>query len=611
MSWILEESGLPTEASVDRLANTFLSGNGHLGLRGTLDEHGADRKAGLLINGLYDQVPGKWREPVNAPYPMAFRVSVDSAVLDAGTARVVSHAQGLDFRYGIQTRTTRFAVGGTEVTFSSRRWVSRIHPRLVQAEWTLKVDGPLTLEVVTGIEAGVWDLNGPHLEGFTPVQSGSSLGLTCRTRETQTPVTVAEVVETPVGVPRVEADTKGIRSCWTVAALPGQVYRWRKLAVVDGVSVLEGLAHRGFDALEAGHRAAWDQVWAVADVTIEGDAEAQKALRYSLYQLLTTAPVPLASPQGAALAGLSIPARGVSGQVYKGAVFWDTEIFMVPFFLNSFPETARTLLKYRVDTLQGALAKAAEEGYSGAFYAWESQDGGRDACTLFNVNDVFTGRPLRTFFRDKQIHISADVALALGDYWKATGDRSLLDEGGAGVIFACARFFLSWMVWSPDRERYELHDVTGPDEYHERVNNDYWTNFTARKTLALALEVGAVVGIPREDGLLVRVAEVLGKFYLPQPDPKTGVIPQFDGYHRLEDATPVLLKGRQKHPHEYWGCGDGLARWTQVIKQADVVLTLALHPGDHPEQVRRANWEFYEPRTEHGSSLSACAYAIS
>jgi len=296
--------------------------------------------------------------------------------------------------------------------------------------------------------------------------------------------------------------------------------------------------------------------------------------------------------------------------VYKGAVFWDTEVFMLPFFLNAFPRQARALVEYRIHGLPGARAKAAEEGHRGAFYAWESQDGGREACTLFNVNDVLTGRPLRTFFRDKQIHISADVALAVASYVRATGDRSLLggpQGGGLEVVFECARFLLSWAVWRPDRERYEFLDVTGPDEYHERVDNDYWTNFTAHKALEAALELGRAVD--PDNPLVRRLAEVVPLVYVPEAD-ATGVVPQCDGYRRWEDATPAVLRTRLKHPHEYWGCGDGVARWTQVIKQADVVLAQALYPDDHAARVRAASWDYYEPRTEHGSSLSACAYAI-
>lgn len=122
------------------------------------------------------------------------------------------------------------------------------------------------------------------------------------------------------------------------------------------------------------------------------------------------------------------------------------------------------------------MAAESPAGPAGAFFAWESQEGGRDACTLFNVNDIIKRRPIRTFFRDRQIHISADVAYALWRYCLATGDPAILLEGGAELMYECARFLVSWMYYKPGKDRYELLDVTGPDEYHERVHNDYFTN---------------------------------------------------------------------------------------------------------------------------------------
>jgi nigerose phosphorylase len=126
------------------------------------------------------------------------------------------------------------------------------------------------------------------------------------------------------------------------------------------------------------------------------------------------------------------PARALSGQVYKGAIFWDTEMFMFPFFLHTYPEKAVELMRYRIKTLDGARRKAKTEGlgYRGAFYAWESQETGDDACTYFNIGDPSTGRELRTYFRDKQVHISGDVAIAMWDYFRLTGDDSLLLRAG-------------------------------------------------------------------------------------------------------------------------------------------------------------------------------------
>ena len=281
-------------------------------------------------------------------------------------------------------------------------------------------------------------------------------------------------------------------------------------------------------------------------------------------------------------------------------------------------------MRYRIKTLDGARRKARTEGtgFRGAFYAWESQETGDDACTYFNIGDPFTKRDLRTHFRDKQVHISGDVAIAMWEYFKVTGDDSLLLEGGAEVILECARFYYSYAYFKKDKNRFEILDVVGPDEYHERVNNNAFTSMVAKATFEIAnaavnylerkhpVELKALVkkiAIADELPLFREAADLI---YVPQPDKKTGVIEQFDAYFKLKEAKIGELKAKKLHPDEYLGAGQGLAVPTKVIKQADVVMMLNLFKDRYPTEIKRANWEYYEPRTEHGSSLSACAYAM-
>jgi len=372
----------------------------------------------------------------------------------------------------------------------------------------------------------------------------------------------------------------------------------------------------GYDACQARHNAEWARRWKDCDVKIEGDDEAQLALRYSIFQLLMVAPV-----EGSAN---SIPARALSGQVYKGAIFWDTEMFMFPFFLHTCPGKAVELLRYRINTLPGARRKARTEGAGcrGAFYAWESQESGDDACTYFNIGDPFTKRELRTHFRDKQVHISGDVAIAMWEYFKITGDDTLLLEGGAEVILECARFYYSYAYFKKEKNRYEILDVIGPDEYHERVNNNAFTNMVAKATFEIANATADHLKRKHPDqfkalvrkidiaGELPRFVEAADLLFVPQPDAKTGVIEQFDAYFKLKEAKIEELKARKLHPDEYLGAGQGLAVPTKIIKQADVVMMLNLFRDRYSMEVKKANWEYYEPRTEHGSSLSACAYAM-
>jgi nigerose phosphorylase len=586
-AWCFRVEGFDPDA-VALNGNRFLLGNGYMGVRGTLEEHGKAQMAGCMLNGVYDQVPGKWREPVNAPHGLF------TALEGAGT--IVAHEQTLDLRRGRMARRTRFE----NATVSSERFVSLADVHLMCMRYSAAPNPGAEVRVRTGIDTDIWEINGPHFQSLE------------RDRR--------EGVESVVGV------TGELGIVVAVCAAVDQIdeHNFAKYVAVytslDGVDPLPAARAKcleakaaGYEALGQAHDARWDEVWRRCDVEIEGDDEAQFALRYSLFQLQ------LAAPRHSDR--VSIPARGLSGQVYKGAVFWDTEMFMLPVFTLTDPRVARHLILYRYHTLDGARRKAAEYGHRGAFYAWESQETGDDACTHFNVNDVFTNRPIRTYFRDKQIHISADIVYAIGAYYEQTGDGSIFTDGAAEVAAECARFFYSYAYYKKDKERYELPDVTGPDEYHERVHNNAYTNRMVKAALDAALTIldrlereapEVYAALDRKIGFRAELdawREMARRLYIPPPD-ADGIIPQFDGYRALEDASLEELKGRMLKPNEYLGGGSGLAATTQILKQADVVLMLHLFFSEYPEEIIRRNWEYYEPRCEHGSSLSACAYAM-
>ncbi|HEY0192860.1 MAG TPA: beta-phosphoglucomutase [Kofleriaceae bacterium] len=607
----------------------FLLGNGYVGYRGTLEEYGKASQVAVTVAGLYDRAGSAWREPVNAPNGFYTVLAVGDQVLNALDHAPVRHQQTLDMRRAVHGRESVFEAGANEIWVKSERFLSLDDVHLMAMKYQLRATRAARLVIRTGVDGEVWDINGPHLTSLqasqVPDRFGDRLVVNARTNEGHR-LSVVEAIELDFGSQRVVADGPSVLREITIDVEPGREYTFCKLVSLftsqDGVDSPEAAAlehsaaavRRGYRALYLRHAQAWEARWASSDVVVGGDPEAQFALRYSIYQLYLAAPVHTDK--------LSIPARGLSGQTYKGAIFWDTEMFMLPFFLYTNPALARNLVKYRCHTLDGARRKAAEYGYRGAYYAWESQETGDDACTEFNVTDVFTGRPMRTYFRDKQIHISADVAYGIWQYYLITGDDRVLFEGGAEVILECARFFYSYAYYKKDKQRFEVLDVTGPDEYHERVNNNAFTSAAVKYSLDTALQVLAL--LERKDAryhhaLLDRLAirdelagirEMSEALFVPAPDPESLVIEQFDGYERLEEVSLAELKRRILNPNEYLGGGCGLATTTKIIKQADVAAMLHVFKNDHSQEVKRANWEYYEPRTEHGSSLSACIYAL-
>ncbi|GIP28046.1 kojibiose phosphorylase [Paenibacillus sp. J23TS9] len=627
MSWIVREEGFDPQRITNH-GSKFMTGNGYMGYRGTLDEFSQEQLTAVTLAGVYDQVGTKWREPVNAPNGLRTRLYADGAELNVLSASVEKHMQELDIARGLHSRETVYLTGsGTRITFRSERFVSMDQLHLIVNRFTVHSDQDVQLTLETGIDGAVWDINGPHLKETQYASHEGTLTAAASTQELGIRVAVAECLEGPQASDQeMEASENGIVHRIQLSLQAGASQEWVKYvsvytsldevddALAAAVSASRQAQAAGYASLLKAHEEIWEQHWTLSDVVIEGDDEAQLALRYSIYQLLIIAP--------AASEKVSIPARGLSGQVYKGAVFWDTEMFMLPFFLYTQPQVARNIMLYRKHTLDGARRKAAEYGFGGAYYAWESQDSGDDACTLFNITDVFTGRPMRTYFRDKQIHISCDVAHGIWEYYKLTGDSRFLLDGGAEVIWECARFLYSYACYYPLKERYELLDVTGPDEYHERVHNNAFTNYMARHTLRMAVRMMDELaeqapalhaeltrerkGVPGMD----EIREIAERLYVPQPDEHTGVIEQFDRYHQLEDVSLQVLKSRILQPNEYLGGGSGIATTTQIIKQADVVLLMHLFKDEFAPEIKKANWEFYEPRTEHGSSLSPCVYAL-
>ena len=614
MSWEIKDTGYQPERA-EFFGSKYLMGNGYMGYRGTMEEQGAERFAALNLAGLFDQnANSDWREPVNAPNPFRLRLCRQGEELTADAAAVAEHTQRLDLQKALHVRSTTYETVGGRANMTIERFASMAERQLLALELRFTPSSAGEITVDWELDDDIWDINGPHLAKgeYTAVSEG--VLYESQTLEQAKPLAVAQGVFSDKCAAEVYA--RGHRLTCHLAQ--GETLIVHVLAAVSKENeksareVLSEAASLGYDALKAAHEQAWAELWDAADVQIDGDADAELALRHSLYLLLSSTPFHTD--------GLAIPARGLSGQVYKGAMFWDTELYMMPFFQSALPAACRNLVMYRVHTLNGARAKAKELGYSGAFYPWESQEDGREYCTYYNINDVFTGRPFRTYFRDGQIHISADVAYGIHQYVWLSSDTDLLLHGGAEVLLECARFLHSYSYFKPEKSRYELLDVTGADEYHERVNNNAYTNYMTAFALDAALLAASWLeenhpNFYREllDRLhydLTLIREMREGLYLPPPLPGSGIVEQNDGYLTQEDITPDILISRKQHPHEYLGSPVGLAVHTQVIKQADVVLVCALFPEKFTQSQMSANWAYYEKRTEHGSSLSACIYAL-
>lgn len=365
----------------------------------------------------------------------------------------------------------------------------------------------------------------------------------------------------------------------------------------------------GGTAIVEQHEATWADRWASSDIEIDGDPAAQQALRFAAYHLNGAA-----NPDDESV---SIAARGLTGDDYAGHVFWDTEIFLLPFYCLTWPAAARALLMYRFHTLDGARAKAERLGWRGALYAWESADTGADVTPPHAVGpdrqvlDILCGT--------QEQHISADVAYAVWQYWTLTGDETFMRDAGAEIVLETARFWVSRAGLEADGKRH-IRGVIGPDEYHETIDDNAFTNVMARWNVERGLEVVELLRTRWSD----RWAELAQSLAIEEAelnaweafegtiatglDPSTGLFEQFEGYAGLEPIDLAAYAGRSVPMDVVLG-RERIAR-SQVIKQADVVALLVLLPESFPGPADAANFVWYEPRCSHGSSLSTAMHGL-
>ncbi len=642
--WLVTESGFdPARANVYETLCTV--GNGYLGTRGTLEEGHPGDLSGTYLNGVYDDHDSPVIDLVNAPDWLAFAVYVDGSRLDVRNADVLDHERTLDLRTGLLYRRTVFTdADGRRTRIETLRCASvadrhtcalrvEITPENHDAEITVEsaLDGRRrNLERLPVYPSGTrfpletrwekWALT-RHLYR-TAREATDDVGyLEMRTIASGITIGYAAAVTPSVAPTRSGFTLDDERVVWH-ATFPGGPVRLDKIArigtsrdvdraegsVRDGC--LAGLAAAraaGFDAIVAASRAEWEQRWADCDCAIDGDPRSTHAVRFGIYQLLIAAND--TDPT------VNIGAKSLSGEGYRGHVFWDTEVLMLPFFVYTRPDAARDLLAYRHHTLPGARENARINGTAGARYPWESADTGREECPEFTADGAN-----KFWTRDEELHVSADVAHGVMQYVEATGDRRFLVERGAEILFETSRFWVERAVRN-DAGTYSLLRVMGPDEFHSHTDDNAFTNYLVRWHLETAAAVhddlkaneptafaALAEAIGLADDEVDRWRSVAAAIALPAQRPD-GLIEQFTGYFERLDV-PVTEWDENDMPrypvgYHHFNCED-----TQLLKQPDVVMLLYVLPDAFDAATKRANFDYYEARTLHKSSLSPSIHAI-
>ena len=626
--WEIIENSFNADQLVTTGSN-FMIGNGYLGYRGTFEEWEAKDYVACIVADTWDQAKNsQWSELCNVPNGLFTQLFVENEMFSAFEGKTLDYYRSLDLRYGLNQRKVSWrSPKGKKLDVQIEKFASQANHHILSMSYKFKALQKGRYRLITGIDGEVWSINGEHFKSYTPIQEGNTLGFNLKTSELGTQVVVleglkvngghfleSEVIESPKSLLRVFSFDLGEGEEIDLHKVVSIVHNNEvKNPLTTARKELQENLTLGHEGIKRAHQNYWDEFWALSDIRITGDLEAQVLTRFNIYQAFIATPTH---------ANLPIGARGLSCQVYQGAAFWDQETFNLKMFIYTHPEIAKRLVSYRHDTLPGAKRKAQKLGYYGAFYAWTSGKTGDELFPDYFFKDVLTGRKIRNHFNCWQIHISPDVVYGIWSYYEATADWEFMLNYGAEILFEVAQFLVSRVHFKKDKNRYEFIRLLGPDEYHENVDNNAYTNYLSKYALQKACFVfeklnseapARLQALIESTGILAETPtiwkEIADLLYTPQPGAKTGIIEQFDGYFQLEDVSPDEVRKRLIDPGEYWGWPNGVAVATQVLKQADVIQLLAIMDG-FPAKVLTANYDYYEPRTEHGSSLSPSVHSL-
>ncbi|MFO7586943.1 MAG: glycosyl hydrolase family 65 protein [Gemmatimonadota bacterium] len=646
-------------------------GNGLFATRGAAEEAraGGAHYPGTYVAGGYDrlesEVAGRLIENedlVNWPnwLPLSFRIE-GGEWFDLEAARIEAFEQRLDLRSGVLSRSVEFRDRDDRRSrLESRRIVSMADPHTAAIDWVLTpLDWSGRIEIRSEIDGRVTndgvaryrELDGRHLE-VTDGGRTDEEGMDLVARSVQSRRVVAIAARTRVfedGVPaaaerRTEAEPDRIAQLLTVEAGRRRPIRVEKIVslhtsmdrAISEPRLASATAIRrlpGFEALLEGHRLAWRHLWHRCDLRIETpDRDPQTVLRLHVFHLLQTA------SEHSIDRDAGVPARGLHGEAYRGHVFWD-EVFIFPFLNLRIPEITRALLLYRYRRLPEARHAAREAGFEGAMFPWQSGSDGREESQVVHLNPE-SGEWIPDDTH-RQRHVSADIAWNVHQYHEATGDEEFMASYGIELLLEIARFWASIAELSPEKGRWEIRGVVGPDEFHTRdpgrdgpgVDNNAFTNVMASWVLHTALraleglspqrrrELMERAGLVEED--LLRWDEIGRRLFVPFLG-DTGVIAQFEGWDELEELDWEGLRERhgdiQRLDRILQAEEDDVNRY-KATKQADVLMLFFLFSAEEleetfdrlgyefdPESIPRTI-EYYIARTSHGSTLSRIVHA--
>lgn len=639
--WCIIEEGF--HAEYNEITESLMSlGNGRMGQRGNFEEYYSGHSLqGNYIAGVWfpdktrvgwwkNGYPNYFAKVINATNWNGFDIRIDDERLDLATAKILSFRRVLDMQKGTLERWSEIELpSGKQLKINTLRFCSLSHEEATVISYSitpLNFSGEISVE--TFLDGDVSNRDSNHGERFweeTHKETGASEGtLVIKTKaskwETVPTFSVCSSMQVKVFQDKREIDVvslpikkeKYVGCHFSINAIESEEIVFQKYVanlcslnhtendlVANGKAYAEKLLSIGFDSLLEAHVAKWAEKWELNDIKIEGDVAAQQGIRFNIFHLQQT--------YTGEDARLNIGPKGFTGEKYGGVTYWDTEAYCLPFYLATSPSNvARNLLVYRHNHLKKAIENAQLLGFSNgaALYPMVTMNG--EEC--HNEWEI-------TF---EEIHRNGAIAYAIYDYINYTGDETYLSEFGLDVLVGISRFWAQRVNWSADKNKYVMLGVTGPNEYENNVNNNWYTNYIARWTLKYTIE--AIEKVRENEArfneiisnLNFDVAEIekwshiIENMYFPY-DAERDVFLQQDGFLDKElIAADSIMEQRPINQKWSW---DRILR-SCFIKQADVLQGIYFFENDFDTETLRRNFDFYEPMTVHESSLSPCVHVI-
>ena len=617
----------------------FSIGNGTMGQRANFEErYSGETLPGSYIGGIYypdktrvgwwkNGYPEYYAKVLNSAFWIGIDVKINGEELDLHTAKVLDFYRELDMQHGLLTRRfTAQLPNGIEVEVEAVRFVSMVRTDLGVLRYQLKVlSGNAHIEITPYTHADVKNEDANYDEKFWDLvaqqAAPSSNFVTMRTKKTDFSVCWSSQYEVTVNGKTLPTPFTPVeKHAWVGATVTIPAQKEEAITLYKYVGITSSLHHPpaalaqaahevvtvaqqlGFEALRNEHAQSWEEKWAHCDVEIEGDDEAQQGIRFCIFHLLQT--------YTGKDTRLNVGPKGFTGEKYGGSTYWDTEAYCIPFYLSTAgDQVARELLKYRYNQLPKAIENARKLGFThgAALYPMVTMNG--EEC--HNEWEI-------TF---EEIHRNGAIAFAIYNYIRYTGDQDYLADYGIEVLLSIARFWAQRTTWSAERQKYVILGVTGPNEYENNVNNNWYTNYIACWCLRYAKESMEWVSAHHPQGYAEIVQkthfdelnewaqwiDIVEKMHLPQDEARQ-IFLQQDGYMDKEQILVKDLDPDQRPLNQKWSW-DRILR-SCFIKQADVLQGLYFFEERFDLETIRRNFEFYESRTVHESSLSPCVHAI-